>query len=255
MSAQELIYQAAEIKIHSGQETNRLFEQEYIRLRSREGRIYADTELKQLPEITATHRYAGEWKIRKRSATKLRKYFQQKKSACHILEPGCGNGWLTNFLAQDRRHTITGADINETELLQAKRVFGNQPNLRFINGSLDHPVLSKEKYDAIVFASSIQYFESLHEVIRQCITLLKPGGELHLLDSPFYQQQELAAARERTKRYFDESGVPGMTAYYFHHSWEELAGLSYTILSKPASRFRLFKKNQDPFPWICIQPS
>ncbi len=255
MSAQELIYQAAEIKFHSSQETNRLFEQEYIRLRSREGRIYTDAELQQLPEIAATHPYAEEWKIRKRSSEKLLKYFQQKKNACHILEPGCGNGWLTNFLAQDRRHTITGADINETELLQAKRVFDIQPNLRFISGSLDHPAVSKEKYDAIVFASSIQYFESLHEVIRQCITLLKPGGELHLLDSPVYQQQELAAARERTKRYFDESGVPGMAAYYFHHSWEQLAGLSYTILSKPASRFRLFKKNQDPFPWICIQPS
>lgn len=255
MSAQELIDQATGIKNPPVGATKFLFEQEYIRLRSREGRIYTDAELQQLPEIAATHRYAEEWKIRKRSAQKLLKYFQQKKNAFHILEPGCGNGWLSNFLATDRRHQITGTDINETELVQAIRVFGIQPNLRFISGSLDHPALSKEKYDAIVFASSIQYFESLPEVIKQCITLLKPGGELHLLDSPVYQQKDLAAARERTKKYFNESGVPGMAAYYFHHSWEELSGLPYTILSKPASRFRLFKKNQDPFPWICIQAS
>jgi SAM-dependent methyltransferase len=255
MSAQELTYQAAANKVHPGQATKFLFEQEYIRLRSREGRIYTDDELQQLPEIAATHRYAEEWKIRKRSAEKLLQYFQQKNKACQILEPGCGNGWLSNFLAQDRRHIIKGVDINETELVQAKRVFVSQPNLRFICGSLDHPALTEEKYDAIVFASSIQYFESLQDVVKQCRTLLKPGGELHLLDSPFYQQQDLAAAIERTKKYFNEAGVPGMTAYYFHHSWEELAGLTYSILSKPASRFRLFKKNQDPFPWICIQPS
>lgn len=244
-----------EIVYEPGRETDLLFEQAYIRLRSREGRIYTDKELKALPEIAATHRYANEWEIRKRSALKLQQYFQHKTGSWNILESGCGNGWLSNFLALDRQHTITGTDINETELEQAKRVFGNQPNLHFINGSLDHPELKGKQYDAIVFASSIQYFESLQDVIKRSREILKPGGELHLLDSPFYDQQNVAAARERTIRYFNESGVPAMAAYYFHHSWEELAGLSYTILSKPASRFRFFKKNQDPFPWICIQIS
>lgn len=236
-------------------ERDQLFEQAYIRLRSREGRIYTDEELKNLPEIAATHRYAGEWKIRKRSAQKLQQYFQQKRSCWKILEPGCGNGWLSNFLANDGKHQITGADINQKELEQAKRVFGNQPNLRFINGSLDHPDLNADKFDAIVFASSIQYFESLRDLIQLSRELLKPGGELHLLDSPFYDRQTVAAAKERTIRYFEESGVPAMAAYYFHHCWEELAAYRYTILSKPVNRFRLFKKNQDPFPWICIEAS
>lgn len=248
MQNEEMLYEPV-------RDTHLLFEQAYICLRSREGRIYTDEELKNLPDIAATHRYATEWKIRKRSARKLLQYFQQKTSSWKILEPGCGNGWLSSFLAADRRHQITGSDINQKELEQAKRVFGKQPNLRFINGSLDHQKLKSEQYDAIVFASSIQYFESLPDLIQLSLELLKPGGELHLLDSPFYDRQTVAAAKKRTIRYFDESGVPAMSAYYFHHCWEELAGYQYTILSKPANRFRLFKKNQDPFPWICIQPS
>ena len=44
-----------EIVYEHGRETDLLFEQAYIRLRSREGRIYSDQELQQLPKIAATH--------------------------------------------------------------------------------------------------------------------------------------------------------------------------------------------------------
>lgn len=229
------------------------FEQHYIRLRSREGRMFTDEELTLLPDVVSTHRYANEWKIRKRSALRLQQYFRQKKGYWKILEAGCGNGWLSHLLATGSQHFITGADINDAELQQAKRVFGNPPNLLFISGSLDHPAVSSEKYEAIFFASSIQYFESLKALIAQSCKLLKPGGELHLLDSPIYHRKDLPAARERTKHYFEASGVPGMSAYYFHHSWDDLVGLPFTVLSKPVNRIRLFNRTQDPFPWIRIQ--
>jgi len=229
-----------------------LFGQEYIRLRKKEGRIYRDEELRRLPDIPANHRHAAEWKIRKSAALKLRNHFQKKDRSWKILEPGCGNGWLSNLLAANRQHQVTGADINETELEQAARVFSNQPNLQFIKGSLDHPALKQENYDAIVFASSIQYFPSLPEVIHLSMELLNPGGELHILDSPFYQQRELTAARQRTIRYFESMGMPGMAAYYFHHCLDDLTGFNYTLMSGPTNRFRFFNNNQNPFPWICI---
>lgn len=228
------------------------FEEAYIRLRTKEGRIYSDDELLRLPEIVTHHRYYNEWQLRKRSAEKLRTYFRKKNKPLTIQEAGCGNGWLSRFLSTIPLSRITGTDINKTELLQAKRVFGHVPNLQFICGDFNSAALMDKHFDCIVFASCIQYFSSLGELISSALQKLKPGGEIHILDSPFYQQNELAAARRRTAHYFSEIGFAEMADNYFHHSLEELQPFNISMLHKPGFISRYIWMNKNPFPWICI---
>jgi len=174
------------------------FEQLYTRLRQKEGRIYSDEEVAGLPLINNTHPHYKEWVIRKYSCRALLSYLKQKENVLNILEVGCGNGWMAAQLATAVNAEVTGMDINTTELEQAKRVFGRIPNLNFVKGNLESDLDKDKKFDLIVFAASIQYFSSLKQIINTAVEHLTLLGEIHIMDSHFYQQHEIEAARQRT---------------------------------------------------------
>lgn len=234
----------------AGIEQLRCFEQEYLSLRRKEGRIYTDAEVLQLPHVADTHPLHKEWKVRQFSSENLLRYLGQKKGKLDILEIGCGNGWLSAKLALLPGATVTGLDINDTELSQAKRVF-KKPNLFFVNGDIRRNRLEKQ-FDIIVFAASFQYFESIPEIVDCCLNYLSTGGEIHIIDTMFYTKAEADKAAERSLRYFTSAGSPSMQAFYFHHNMDGFEKYNYQLLFNPNNwRNRLFK--QSPFPWICIK--
>lgn len=225
------------------------FEQLYLSLREKEGRIYTDEELLHLPVIQKHHPHFAEWQIRKESYLRLRDYLCKSVFPMKILEVGCGNGWLSHRLSSLPLVDITGFDINSIELKQAKRVFDHISNLHFVDDMPEEP----GQFDHIVFASSIQYFSSAKEIIEVFMQQLRPNGEIHLIDTAFYKQEEIAAAKERTAGHFNRSGFPEMSSFYFHHSWEELTPFRYEIKYQPSFVRRRFYNNKNPFPWICIR--
>jgi len=229
------------------------FEQLYIRLRNTEGRMYTDEEVATLPVIHKTHPYYKEWQIRKRSLKKLLQYILHRQSEPDILEVGCGNGWLSAQLAAVTTGQVRGIDINETELEQAKRVFHHIPNLDFKQGSLQSEVMWDTNFDIIIFAASIQYFASFNNIITEAMEYLTLQGEIHIIDSHFYKQNAIAAARQRTKAYFSSAGVEEMTDFYFHHSFEDVEKFNCTVLHDPSSLFNRLSKNKNPFYHVVIK--
>ena len=229
------------------------FEQLYIRLRQKEGRIYTDEETASLPCIHKDHPNAGEWKTRERSLKKLLTYIKHKATDPTLLEIGCGNGWLSAQLAAATKGNVIGTDINNTELEQAKRVFHQHSNLSFINCDLRDETLADKRFDIIIFAASIQYFSSLKDVIDTALKHLLPNGEIHILDSHFYMQKEVAAAKQRTKKYYASMGFSELTNYYYHHSIETLDGYQSIILQDPYSWKNKFSVTKYPFHWITIK--
>lgn len=229
------------------------FEQLYIRLRQKEGRIYTDEETANLPCINKDHPNAKEWEIRAYSLKKLLTYIKHIASDPTILEIGCGNGWLSAQLTAATKGKVIATDINNTELEQAKRVFHQHSNLSFINCDLRDGTLADKKFDVIIFAASIQYFSSLKEVIDTALEHLTANGEIHLIDSHFYTQKEIAAAKQRTKEYYATIGFSELTNYYYHHTMGELQGYRYTILQDPGSWKNKLSVTKYPFHWIIIK--
>ena len=229
------------------------FEQLYICLRQKEGRIYSDEEVAVLPFIHNTHPHYKEWAIRKHSCKALLNYIKQKGNVLNILEVGCGNGWLSAKLAKEIDVKVTGLDINTKEMEQAKRVFNMVPGLNFIYGSLQDDFLKEEKFDMIVFAASIQYFQSLKQTINLAIEHLTLLGEIHIMDSPFYQQPEIETARQRTKAYYSSVGFTEMADHYYHHTFTELETFQYKILHHPHSWKNKLSIKKNPFYWIVIK--
>lgn len=227
------------------------FEEAYLTIRKLENRIYSDEQVVQLPVIERTHVHFKEWKIRKRSANRLLSYLKKKNKPLVILEVGCGNGWLSGMMSSLNNSRVIGADLNKIELQQAKRVFDNRANLSFETGGLGN-IDPDKKFDVIVFAASIQYFSSFDETIRSAFSHLNPHGEIHIIDSHFYQPKDLEKARQRSCAYFASMGNLAMNDFYFHHTMDSLNVFQYKILFNPSSVRNRITFTNDPFPWICI---
>jgi ubiquinone/menaquinone biosynthesis C-methylase UbiE len=232
---------------------NKVFVDEYTELRKKEGRTYSDTEVLNLPSISSSHAFYKEWAIRKRSCKKLLRYIKKKGQVQNILEVGCGNGWLSAQLATNMDADVIGLDINDTELEQARKLFSPVQNLSFINGDIDDEILLDKKFDIIVFAASIQYFESIQKIVAIALEHLTPRGEVHILDTNFYEVPEVILAQQRTKQYYDSIGFSGMEEHYFHHTLNELTIFQYKILFNPASWCNKLSFNKTPFYWIVVK--
>ena len=229
------------------------FETLYIKLREKEGRLYSDDQVARLPDISNTHVHSNEWIIRKESSQKLVRWLKKKKKAVDILEIGCGNGWLAHRLATIPSSMVIGTDINFFEIQQAARVFQNNSNLHFIYTSGNPDVFKENRFDVVIFAASIQYFESFPDIIQTTLTWLRNDGEIHILDSPFYSEMELLAAKQRSRDYYKSNGFPGMADYYFHHSFDDLKKFNCRIMYQPGKLMTRLTGNKNPFPWIVIR--
>jgi len=229
----------------------RTFEQMYVASRKREYRIYSDEQVLQLPSIEPSHIHYQEWQVRKRSVLRLIRYLEKKNKPLSILETGCGNGWLSGWVSVLNHSTVTGMDINKTELNQARRVFGARPNIHFVEGDLRTIEFGK-KFDLILFAASVQYFPVFEKIIRQSLNLLNPAGEIHILDSPFYKKEDLEQARRRSQLYYDSIGHGEMAGFYFHHCFDSLNPFSHKFLFDPTRLVNRFFRKKDPFPWVRI---
>jgi 2-polyprenyl-3-methyl-5-hydroxy-6-metoxy-1,4-benzoquinol methylase len=227
------------------------FERLYIASRNKENRVYTDEQVEQLPCIEDAHIHYHEWQVRKRSAGRLFNYLEKKNKPLTVLEAGCGNGWLSARLSAITGSAITGADINKTELDQARRVFGKRTNITFTEGNIAD-IHFQKKFDVIIFAAAVQYFPSFEEIIGDALPLLNKDGEIHITDSYFYNAAKIEKAKERSVLYYQSIGYGEMAEFYFHHSVGSLSSFNYKLLFNPAAlKNKLFRK-KDPFPWIRI---
>ena len=233
------------------------FTTHYLQARSLEKRVYTDEELRRLPLVDKKHPHYAEWAIRRRSANDLFAYLKRHSLLTQKLEIGCGNGWLSHMLAGLPEGGITGVDINLPELQQAARVFEEDlaVNLTFMYVD-DYAQLSiNQKYDVIIFAASIQYFPDIHAILRIALDRLSDFGEIHIIDTHFYREGQLAQARQSSEAYYRKLGVPDMTSYYHHHTIESFLPYNAHVMDMPVKWYDKLTHKERPFPWIRIRHS
>ncbi len=227
----------------------------YLKVRTKERRIYDDETLELLPLIKANHQHFDEWQFRKITADNLVRYFS-KYSSLSILDVGAGNCWLSNLISSKTGNTVFAIDLNEFELKQGAKVFNNNKKLKIIYGDIFMDLFDKDSFDTVLFASSIQYFSDLVNTINKTFNYVRPGGSIFIADSNFYKEDKIAPAEERTKKYYDELGIPEAAKSYFHHSYKDLFNFNpeiienRTLLNKILSGTGL--KKLSPFPLIKI---
>jgi len=109
----------------------------------------------------------------------------------HILDMGCGAGYLSAEIANHYSSHLTGIDFDEGSIIHARKVFLNNPKLNFIHGDGILASFEASAFDLICFLDSLHFTrtdEKLYELLDKCLNMLKPAGKLAILHGRDNQQ-------------------------------------------------------------------
>ncbi|WP_034061066.1 class I SAM-dependent methyltransferase [Lacinutrix jangbogonensis] len=217
----------------------------YLKARKNEGRILTDKEVGILPNL---NRF--EWPFRIQSTQRIIDYISRKKRALAVLDIGCGNGWFSNKIAKiPNVNNVVGLDINKEELEQAASVFKSK-YLKFVYADVfKTSSVFEAQFDIITLNGVVQYFENFSELITLLHSFLKPNGEIHIIDSPFYKTSEIKNAKESTKKYYTNLGVPEMAKHYHAHDKNLVANFDTLYTYKRNILHKMLGKKESPFSW------
>jgi ubiquinone/menaquinone biosynthesis C-methylase UbiE len=227
----------------------------YRRARAAEGRLLDDALVAGLPSLPSGHPLALESALRRQTAARFLAWLAGTPAPRTVLDVGCGTGWLAAAVARIPGTRAIGIDLDGPELDQARRVFGQPGGAAYIAGVAETFDAAALAPDVIVLASVIQYLADPAEVVGRLLAACRPGGSVHVLDSPLYRSDEVAAAAARTAAHYARIAVPELAAAYHHHTLEAFAGLAPVVVrARPAAwRQRVaarLGRPISPFPWL-----
>lgn len=221
------------------------FSNYYLAVREKEQRILTDAEVRKLPNLAR-----NEWQYRIKSTERFTNYIATKNNDLQILTIGCGNGWFTNKIAEvSSENEVIGLDVNREELEQAARIF-RAKNIRFVYADIfKASEMLEAQFDIITLNGAIQYFEDFDGLMELLKSFLKPKGEIHIIDSPFYKTAKIAAAQERTKEYYTTLGVPEMANHYYAHDENLIQNFDTLYTYRRNIIHKILGKKDSPFSW------
>ncbi|WP_299887493.1 bifunctional 2-polyprenyl-6-hydroxyphenol methylase/3-demethylubiquinol 3-O-methyltransferase UbiG [uncultured Lacinutrix sp.] len=226
------------------------FSNMYIAVREKEQRLFTDEEISNLPYTSIQNVHAKEWKLRQKSTTRFTYYLETKQQPQIILDIGCGNGWFSKEMALvSKKNHIIGLDVNTEELEQASRIF-KYSNLQFVYGNIFEIDSFSKQFDIITLNGSVQYFPDFKELFQTLQSFLKPKGEIHIIDSPFYASHKIIEAGNRTLDYYTTLGFPEMAANYHHHEIKYVSNFDVLYKYQRSIINKLLGKKDSPFSWF-----
>lgn len=236
--------------VYQSKDDFKIFEDAYIKVREKEHRVLNIAQIRQLPFVAKNNPDFDLWEIRRKNLSRFLNYLSKKKQ-CKILDVGCGNGFFVNAMAV-QQHQVIGMDINLTELKQAAEAFPLK-NIAWLKADIFDAPFLKTSFDIITFCTSFHYFKESDKLIRHCLSMLNPGGEIHIIDSPFYDNKQLNLAKLNSEKYYQQMGVPEMTGFFHHISFTTIKTFNPVILYQPKPRLnKILRRKDSPFYWIKI---
>ena len=100
-----------------------------------------------------------------------------------VLDVACGTGLLEQELIKRYQNiTITGIDISEKMLEQARKKLEPYSRVRFQKGSAQRLEFEDESFDVVVSANSFHYFDDPHTSLQEIKRVVKRDGKIIILD-------------------------------------------------------------------------
>jgi SAM-dependent methyltransferase len=109
------------------------------------------------------------------------------RSGCRVLDLGCGDGRIAEYISDRSGAHVTGVDISPAAIRQAQaRTAGKPDRLAFEVGNMQRLDLAPRTYDRVLIIDSL-YYCSPRVVLEQVKGLAKPGGQAGILFSQWIQ--------------------------------------------------------------------
>lgn len=242
-----------EIHVLSDPPIDAEFESIYMKLCSREHRLYSDAEVKELPNAFSYNRHIKEWKAREQMLKRFLKYLKKRnRQQLQILDIGCGNAWFAAQLAANPNFKVDAVDISMPILQQAARVF-KMSNLQFYYADIFDEVLEASSYDIIILNNTIQFFPNLTTLINRCEHFYKEDGEIHILDSPLFSAKQIPSISQKDAYYLRDLKCEEFSKYKHYHTKVDLELFRHEYLYKPGLLNATFGSSGLDHPWIRIK--
>ena len=100
-----------------------------------------------------------------------------------ILDVACGTGELAKLLLEKNpQQQITGVDISESMLKIACKKLEAYSNVSLLRASVTSLPFDNDSFDLIICANAFHYFENPELALTEMKRVLKPQGEIIILD-------------------------------------------------------------------------
>lgn len=166
------------------------FRQDYGAHRAAEGRGHDRDDVLSLPYL-ARGPLARQWAVRARTFDAfLRTVVGPAGRRLDILDLGAGNGWLSHRLALEG-HRCTAIDIRDDAIdgLGSSGPFLGQADFDCLVAAFEAVPLPDQCADLAVFNAALHYATDLNATLAEAARLVRQGGTIAILDSPFYARE------------------------------------------------------------------
>ena len=105
------------------------------------------------------------------------------KKGMRVLDVGCGTGAISKGIAEKvgLHGNVLGIDNTEAFIKSGQQSYRDVPNLQLMHADL-FEFQTEEKFDLVVAARVLQWLSNPKDAVRKLASLLKPGGQLSILD-------------------------------------------------------------------------
>lgn len=157
----------------------------YAAHRAAEGRQLSCSEMLTMPYLPSR-----QWAVRTRSFEAFAELVARDQAgrvhdrALRVLDLGAGNGWLSYRLTLGGAECVA-VDVRDDDVDGLGASFCFRGFERIV-ASFDALPLDDRRFDIAVFNAALHYALDLGAVLRETQRIVRPGGRIVILDSPFY---------------------------------------------------------------------
>lgn len=128
-----------------------------------------------------------------------------------IIDVGCGNGRITEWIANRTQAYCTGIDISTEAIRHARERTRENRLLFFAEGNLNY-LQAMKQHDCVLFLDTLYYANDMQATIRQAANLLTEGGRIFayfsqwIMDSAY--SENLLPNNTQLAKILNELGLP-----------------------------------------------
>jgi ubiquinone/menaquinone biosynthesis C-methylase UbiE len=110
----------------------------------------------------------------------------QLSGSAKVLDIGCGNGKIAEYISDLTQVLVTGVDYVPEAISQAReRTVAKRSHLRFVLGNIENLDFTAETFDAVISIDSIFFGRDMEVTLRELSRLLKPLGKTAVFNGDY----------------------------------------------------------------------